>query len=155
MSNRAGPHSSATCQSVPYRSGRHLHAGNSKGPTVTGSTEDGVNDEYFAAKVNNFTWGNPSTAFTGPLAFLNSYDYIMSEGLLTGLLGASAGFQAGGTFWNRCGRTLFNASLGHLAYNVTFQNGTSRPKPVLRTAGQSRIENSQINRALGFFGPTF
>jgi len=113
-----------------------------------------VNNEYFAAKVNNFTKTNPSTAFTGPLAFLNSYEYIMSEGLLTGL-GAAAEFQAGVSFWNRYGRTLFNASLGQLAYNASFPSGTSRPKPVLRTTGQSRIENSQINWALGFFGPTF
>ncbi|MCJ1243214.1 hypothetical protein MMC30_000411 [Trapelia coarctata] len=113
-----------------------------------------MNDESFAAKVNNFTTANPSTAFAGPLAFLNSYEYIMSEGLLTGL-GASAEFQAGVSFWNRYGRTLFNASLGQVGYNASFPNGTSRPKPVLRTTGQSRIENSQINWALGFFGPTF
>lgn len=33
--------------------------------------------------------------------------------------------------------------------------GTARPKPVIRTTGQSRIQNSQISWALGFFGPSF
>ena len=113
-----------------------------------------MNNENFAVKINNFTKANPSMSFTGPLAFLTNYEYIMAEGLLTGL-GASAEFQAGVTFWNRYGRTLFNATLGQLAYNASFPNGTSRPKPVLRTTGQSRIENSQINWALGFFGPSF
>ena len=92
--------------------------------------------------------------FTGPLAFLNTYEYIMSESYLTGL-GASTEFMAGVTFWNRYGRTLFNTSIGQLAYNASFTNGTARPKPLLRTTSQSRIENSQINWALGFFGPSF
>ena len=45
--------------------------------------------------------------------------------------------------------------MGQVAYNTSFPNGTSRSKPVLRTTGQSRIENSQINWALGFFGSSF
>jgi hypothetical protein len=53
------------------------------------------------------------------------------------------------------GRTLYNASVAQLAYNASYTNGTARPKPVLRTTGQSRIENSQINWALGFFGTSF
>jgi hypothetical protein len=59
------------------------------------------------------------------------------------------------TFWNRYGRTLYNATVAQLQYNSTYTNGTARPKPVLRTTGQSRIENSQISWALGFFGPSF
>ena len=78
----------------------------------------------------------------------------MGESYLTGL-GASAELQAGITFWNQYGRTLYNTSVGQLAYNASFPNGTSRPKPVLRTTSQSRIENSMINWALGFFGPSF
>ncbi len=43
-----------------------------------------------------------------------------------------------------------------LAYNQTYDNGTLRNvKPVLRTTGQSRIENSEINWALGFFGVSY
>lgn len=92
--------------------------------------------------------------FTGQLAFLNNYHYEMTESYLTGL-GASTEFMAGVTFWNRYGRTLYNASVGQLAYNASFSNGTARPKPVLRITSQSRIYNSEINWALGFFGPSF
>lgn len=107
-----------------------------------------------AAKVKNFTEANPDKAFTGPLTFLNSYTYIMGESYLTGI-GASTEFASGVTFWNRYGRTLYNSTVGQLAYNATAANGTARPKPVLRTTSQSRIENSQINWALGFFGTSF
>ena len=78
----------------------------------------------------------------------------MGESYLTGL-GAATEVMAGVTFWNRYGRTLYNASLGQTAYNATYANGTARRKPVLRTTGQSRIQNSEINWALGFFGTSF
>jgi hypothetical protein len=111
--------------------------------------DDGVNDEHFAAKVANATKG-----FSGPLSFLNSYQYIMTESYLTGI-GATTEFAAGAQFWNRYGRTLYNATAGQVAYNASFTNGTARPKPVLRTTSQSRIWNSQISWSLGFFGPSF
>ncbi|KAK0286942.1 hypothetical protein LTR35_004411 [Friedmanniomyces endolithicus] len=94
----------------------------------TGYFDDGLNDENFAAK--------------------------MGEGFLTGV-GAATEFQSGIAFWNRYGRTLYNATVGQVQYNASYQNGTTRPKPVLRTTGQSRIEDSQISWALGFFGPSF
>ena len=111
----------------------------------------------FAAKVANFTKaaaGNSSAAFTGPLSFLNSYQSQVTRSYLTGI-GATQSFQAGVTFWNRYGRTLYNSTQGQVAYNATYANGTSRPKLTLRTTGQSRIENTQINWALGFFGPSY
>jgi hypothetical protein len=114
----------------------------------TSTYDDGANDERFAAKVKNYT------GFTGPLSFLNTYQYQMTESFLTNL-GAATEFQAGVTFWNRYGRTLYNATAGQLAYNASFTNGTARPKPVLRTTSQSRIQVSQINWSLGFFGPSF
>ncbi|KAK0945512.1 hypothetical protein LTR29_003117 [Friedmanniomyces endolithicus] len=120
----------------------------------TGYFDDGLNDENFAAKVYNFTSANPHASFTGPLAFLNTYRYQMGEGFLTGV-GAATEFQSGIAFWNRYGRTLYNATVGQVQYNASYQNGTTRPKPVLRTTGQSRIEDSQISWALGFFGPSF
>lgn len=76
------------------------------------------------------------------------------SGVLTGI-GAATEFSAGVSFWNKYGRVLYNAAPGQVAYNGSFNNGTARPKPVLRTTSQSRIENSQINWALGFFGPSF
>lgn len=113
--------------------------------------DDGVISQDFAVKVKNFTNGS----FTGPLNFLNSYSYIMEDtGLLTGL-GAATEFSSGVQFWNKYGRTLYNASVAQLAYNATAANGTSRPKPVIRTTSQARIWNSQINWALGFFGPSW
>lgn len=61
----------------------------------TGSYDDGLNNEHFAAKVLNFTTANPGAEFTGPLAFLNSYKYQMGESYLTGL-GAATEFSSGG-----------------------------------------------------------
>jgi hypothetical protein len=120
----------------------------------TSSYDDGLNNENFGTKVLNWTSTNPSKQFTGPLVFLNTYKYQMGESFLTGI-GAVTEFQSGVTHWNRYGRTLYNATVGQLAYNASFSNGTARPKPVLRTTSQSRIWNSQINWALGFFGPSF
>ena len=119
----------------------------------TSGADDGGNNERLAQKVANFTSAYTGK-FTAPLDFLNTYHYEMLESYLTGL-GASTEFQAGVTFWNRYGRTLYNASIGQLAYNASFLNGTARPKPVLRTTSQSRIYNSEINWSLGFFGPSF
>lgn len=108
----------------------------------------------FAQKLVNFTKSS-SDSFTGPLEFLNSYTYVMEDvGLLTGP-GANTEFANGVNFWNRYGRTLFNATPGQKAYSATFPNGTERPKLTLRTTGQSRIVNTEINWALGFFGPSF
>lgn len=120
----------------------------------TSSYDDGENDERFGAKILNWTTANATNQFSGPLAFLNSYKYQMGESYLSGI-GAVTEFQAGVSFWNRYGRTLYNSSVGQLAYNASYPNGTARPKPVLRTTSQSRIWNSQINWALGFFGPSF
>jgi Histidine phosphatase superfamily (branch 2) len=120
----------------------------------TSSFDDGLNDENFVGKVMNWTAANSTQKFTGPLSFLNAYEYQMGESYLTGL-GATTEFQSGATFWNRYGRTLYNATVGQVSYNASFANGTARPKPVLRTTSQSRIENSQISWALGFFGPSF
>jgi Histidine phosphatase superfamily (branch 2) len=83
------------------------------------------------------------------------YQYpVVDTGLLTGI-GATTELAAGVSFWNRYGRTLYNATAGQLAYNASFPNGTARVPIVLRTTGQSRIENSEINWALGFFGSSF
>ncbi|KPI44030.1 3-phytase A [Cyphellophora attinorum] len=120
----------------------------------TGYYDDGLNDANFAEKLVNLTKANASAEFTGELAFLNGYEYKLGSGLLVGR-GAVQSFDAGVTFWQRYGRTLYNATAGQLAYNASFPNGTARPKPTLRTTGQSRIWNSEINWALGFFGPSF
>ncbi|KAK5688757.1 hypothetical protein LTS10_000735 [Elasticomyces elasticus] len=120
----------------------------------TSSFTDGANNENFAAKVLNATLSDSGAAFTGPLSFLNTYQYQMGESYLTGV-GAATEFASGVAFWNRYGRTLYNATVGQLQYSASYANATARPKPVLRTTSQSRIENSQISWALGFFGPSY
>ncbi|CAD0107756.1 unnamed protein product [Aureobasidium uvarum] len=119
----------------------------------TSYIDDGILTEGFAQKLVDFR-ANSSSSFSGPLSFLNSYKYQMNESYLTGI-GANTEFTRGVDFWNRYGRILYNASAGQVSYNVNYPNGTARPKPVLRTTSQSRIRESQINWALGFFGPTY
>lgn len=120
----------------------------------TGFYDDGNNDANFAQKLKNLTAANASAQFTGPLSFLNGYYYTLGSSYLVGQ-GAVQSFSAGVTFWQRYGRILYNATNGQLAYNASYPNGTARVKPTLRTTGQSRIYNSEINWALGFFGPSF
>lgn len=116
--------------------------------------DDGLNDERFAAKIANFTTANPNASFAGPLHFLNTYKYLLGESYLTGK-GAATEFESGVAFWNRYGRILFDAEPEQLQYEPSYRNGSTRPKPLLRTTSQSRIENSEISWALGFFGPSF
>jgi len=116
--------------------------------------DDGLIDQDLATKVSDFVSDN-STGFTGPLSFLNSYQYQMADnGLLMGS-GAATEFSLGVAFWNRYGRTLYNATIGQLAYNGSYTNGSAHVAPLLRTTSQSRMQNSEINWALGFFGPSF
>lgn len=114
--------------------------------------DDGGNDGNLAAKFANWTG---TAKFTGPLKFLNTFEYFLDDtGYLTGV-GANTEFAAGVAFWNRYGRLLYDAEPTQLAYDPNYPNGTARPKPVLRTTSQSRITNSQINWSLGFFGTSF
>lgn len=117
-------------------------------------SDDGPNSERFAEKVLNHTKRHPNQGFTGPLAFLNNYRYQLGNDYLTGV-GATTEFKSGVSFWNQYGRILYDAPPGQLQYNGSYSNGTRRPKPVLRTTSQSRMWNSQINWALGFFGNSF
>lgn len=83
-----------------------------------GSFDDGENDENFAAKVFKFTKGSPNAGFTGPLTFLNTYEYQLSEQYLTGI-GANTEFLSGVMFWNRYGRTLYDAVPGQLQVSTS------------------------------------
>ncbi|RFU23886.1 4-nitrophenylphosphatase/Acid phosphatase, partial [Scytalidium lignicola] len=124
----------------------------------TSANDDGELDQFFAQKLANYTSGmstNKTGLFTGPLRFLNTYSYMLQDtGLLTGI-GSLTEFQSGVSFWNRYGRTIFNASVAQLQYNASFPNGTARPPISLRTTSQSRIYNSMLGWALGFFGTSF
>lgn len=118
--------------------------------------DDGDNNLDFAYKLSNWTAAaNSSSTFSGALDFLNSYHYIMpSTGFLTGQ-GAVEEMRAGVSFWNKYGRTLYNAENGQLAYDPYYPNGTAREKPLLRTTSQPRMWNSMLNWAMGFFRPSF
>ncbi|KAM3453194.1 hypothetical protein MY3296_003957 [Beauveria thailandica] len=116
---------------------------------------DNVTTGRFAQKLADFQDAHKGKEFTGPLKFLNSYHYIVNNtGLLTGI-GASTEFGRGVAFWNNYGRTLFDAETSQIQYSSLFGNGTERPKMTVRTTSQSRIQNSQINWSLGFFGPSY
>ncbi|KAJ3482023.1 hypothetical protein NLG97_g7676 [Lecanicillium saksenae] len=109
----------------------------------------------FAQKVADFRSSHKDNQFSGPLKFLNTYQYILnSTGFLTGI-GGNTEFGRGLAFWNNYGRTLFEAETAQLQYSNFFGNGTERPKMTVRTTSQSRIQNTQINWCLGFFGPSF
>ncbi|KAL1902991.1 hypothetical protein Sste5346_000903 [Sporothrix stenoceras] len=118
----------------------------------TGEFDDAPNDAAFADKV---AAASSNGSFTGPLAFLNNYRYLMTESYLTGI-GANTEFARGVGFWNQYGRLLYNATAGQVSYNATSPGALdASSQPVLRTTSQSRIWNSQISWALGFFGPSF
>ena len=50
----------------------------------TGSYDDGENDSNLATKLRNLTATNATAKFTGPLSFLNGYQYNLGSGLLVG-----------------------------------------------------------------------
>ncbi|KAL1624192.1 hypothetical protein SLS54_004122 [Diplodia seriata] len=118
--------------------------------------DDGDNNLDFVYKLGNWSAASNSTgSFAGPLKFLNHYRYSMpSTGLLTGQ-GAVEEMRSGVSFWNKYGRTLYDAENGQLSYDPKYPNGTAREKPLLRTTSQPRMYNSMLNWAIGFFGPTF
>ena len=66
----------------------------------TGMWDDGKNNDHFAEKVEHFVKSHPKARFTGPLEFLNQYEYLPTDDFLTGK-GASTEFQLGVDFWNR------------------------------------------------------
>lgn len=74
------------------------------GSRFPSGSQEGLNDVNFGGRVVNWTTGvNASQQFTGPLAFLNGYQYTLGSSLLVGL-GASQKFQSGVSFWQRYGR---------------------------------------------------
>lgn len=66
----------------------------------TSAFDDGANDQNFATKLSTFQ-SNSTASFTGPLSFLNGYQYAITDtGLLTGI-GAVTEISSGVSFWNR------------------------------------------------------
>ncbi|KAG8871404.1 hypothetical protein FRB97_008719 [Tulasnella sp. 331] len=129
-----------------------LHRHGSRYPT--GGAEDGENNERFAAMIANITATEGDSVFSGPLSFLNTYSYRLGESLLVPSGGAQE-VKSGADFWNTRGRLLYDAPPGQAYYNSSFTDGTTRPKPTLRTTSQARIYNSAVAWATGFFGTGF
>jgi Histidine phosphatase superfamily (branch 2) len=90
------------------------------------------------------------------LSWLETWNYTMGEDLLVPK-GVGTEFASGAQFWSTHGRFLYKAldASNHLFYDKAlnvFENGTSRPLPVLRATTQSRIQTSARAWAAGFFG---
>lgn len=106
---------------------------------------DGGGMETFAAKVANFTKQNPDKKVgSGPLSFLNDWEYMLGENLLLPS-GAATEATAGALFWSQYGRLLYHAGQGDAIYDPSmnaFPNGTARPKPTFRTTDYPRIIES-------------
>ena len=101
--------------------------------------------ESFAEKLSNYTSAHPNSTFgTGPLSFLNHWEYVMgTETLLP--TGAATEATSGAWFWSKYGRTLYKAPAGMADWDEdlnVFPNGTKRAKPMFRTTSQARILES-------------
>jgi len=113
-----------------------------------GDEQDGLNIEGFTEKIASAV--GKGERFEGPLEFLNSWRNMLGGEFLTGT-GAMAEMASGVQFWNAYGRALYEAVPGQLGYRPD----AAERKPFLRGTTQSRIHNSLMNWALGFFGPSY
>ncbi|CEJ62210.1 hypothetical protein PMG11_10717 [Penicillium brasilianum] len=111
----------------------------------------------FASALQNASKKHPNTTIgTGPLSFLNEWNYLLGlETLLPS--GAATEAEAGADFWSRYGRLLYQAPTGDANWNASlnvFANGTSRPKLTFRTTSYPRILESARWWLAGFFANT-
>ncbi|KAJ5585147.1 uncharacterized protein N7459_004947 [Penicillium hispanicum] len=117
---------------------------------------DGEGMQDFADKLVNYTKAHPDdTVASGPLSFLNEWDYVLGSDTLMES-GAATEATSGANFWAKYGRLLYRADRANVArwnpsLNV-YPNGTARPKPVFRTTSQARILESARWWLSGFFG---
>lgn len=107
---------------------------------------DGQGMEDFAAKWTNYTRVHrKKSAATGPLSFLNNWEYVLGEDILLEP-GTATEATSGANFWTQYGRLLYRAGRDNgAAWNETlnrYPNGTARAKPVFRTTSQDRILES-------------
>ncbi|ANB11052.1 acid phosphatase PHO11 [Sugiyamaella lignohabitans] len=89
--------------------------------------------------------------------WISKWNYTLGADLLTAR-GVGTEFKSGSDYWGSHGVALYNATSNgnnELFYSPklnVYENGTSRPVPVLRATTQSRIETSARAWAAGFFG---
>ncbi|KAF7176140.1 hypothetical protein CNMCM7691_001616 [Aspergillus felis] len=115
---------------------------------------DGGGMEAFAQKVKNYSKLHGGKVGKGPLAFLNEWEYMLSEDTLQ-VTGAATEATSGASIWSKYGRLLYRAGPGVAAWNSSlnvYPNGTARPKPIFRTTSQARILESARWWLSGFFG---
>ncbi|KAJ5284793.1 hypothetical protein N7524_000099 [Penicillium chrysogenum] len=115
---------------------------------------DGGAMQSFADKVANYSKQNPDKKVgSGPLSFLNDWEYVLGNNLLLPS-GAAAEATAGALFWSQYGRLLYRAGRGDAIYDPSMNvwpNGTARPKPTFRTTDYPRILESARWWLSGFF----
>ncbi|KAK1147226.1 hypothetical protein N8T08_001965 [Aspergillus melleus] len=129
----------------------HRHA--ERFPTSNPLDGKGMSD--FASKLVNYTKEHSKDVASGPLKFLNNWEYVVGEDTLMEN-GAATEDTSGANFWVKYGRLLYRADRDTVAawnesLNV-YENGTARPKPVFRTTSQGRIFESAKWWLSGFFG---
>lgn len=119
----------------------HRHA--QRYPTV--SKADALSTEAFASAVLNATKKHPNTKIgTGPLSFLNDWEYLLGTDLLLPS-GAATEATSGAEFFSQYGRLLYRANRGEAGWNASMNvdaDGKTRPKPTFRTTSYPRILES-------------
>ncbi|KAF7718951.1 Uncharacterized protein PECH_006294 [Penicillium ucsense] len=117
---------------------------------------DGKGMQDFAAKLSNYSKAHSGKPVgSGPLKFLNNWEYVLGADTLMET-GAATEATSGAKFWIKYGRLLYrpdreNVAAWNSSLNV-YVNGTERPKPVFRTTSQARILESARWWLSGFFG---
>lgn len=107
---------------------------------------DGEGMQDFATKLTNYSKAHAGKKVTsGPLKFLNDWEYVIGEDTLMET-GAATEATSGAHFWIKYGRLLYrpdrdNVAAWNESLNV-WPNGDARPKPVFRTTSQDRILES-------------
>jgi hypothetical protein len=120
-----------------------LHRHGSRYPTSE-AIDYGTIYAFFLKILVILSTGNSS--FTGPLSFLNTWTLRLGyESLVPN--GAAMVYKSAVDFWNTYGRILYKAQPAQ-----TYYDGTGQPKILLRANSVTRIYESALHWAEGFFG---
>lgn len=92
---------------------------------------------HFGHFISNLTRSNTSFSFSGPLHFLNNWEYTLGSNKLT-----PAGSQQ-----------LYDSGVqSYYRYSALYNATAQQHKPIVRTTSQSRMIDSATYFNLGFFG---
>lgn len=140
VQHQPGPHSSPVsaphCLHIIGRHATDQKSNDRHGARFpTSSTTEGA--PFFGAYIANVTANGTAINGTGPLTFLNDWQYELGAEILTRI----------GT------QQLFDSGVQHnLLYGKLYNASTQAHKPVVRTTSQSRMLDSARYFTLGFFG---